>query len=75
MCKADKEIHVRKIESMGWHVRDDVLYIMILKRIMNWNQYSSMAVLTLGFKHSRSNEDKKKPAIHLNIDCCTCCNQ
>lgn len=27
MHKADKEIYVRKTESMGWHIRDNVLYI------------------------------------------------
>jgi len=43
-----------------------ILY-MILKQIMNCKQYSSVAVLKLGFKHSRSNEGKKKPAIHLYI--------
>jgi hypothetical protein len=27
MHKADKEIYVRKTESMGWHMRDNVLCI------------------------------------------------
>jgi hypothetical protein len=73
MHKADKEIYIRKNESMGWHMRDNVLYI-VCDPETNYElkQYSSVAVLMLGFNHSRSNEGKKKPAVHLNIDCCVC---
>jgi hypothetical protein len=27
MHKGDKEIYIRKTEGMGWHMRDNVLYI------------------------------------------------